>query len=285
MATIEELKTQIETANALGRTNLAEKGFELPANATTYEIMQGIAEINSDVITDMQPPDFSGGTDAIETLIDESGVLDSTEGSVESKVEKLIDKAEWENFWYMQSGNWTNQFKALMNVSPYIKTLPRFKFENATDITWLTAQSSIETIDYYINSPKLTTAQAPFYKCSLLKFMVGLDCSKVTNLNSTFYGCGALETIQEPLNFSSAKTLPNTFWGCMALKNIRFVEGTIYASIDFAHSNLLSAESIQSIINGLATVTTAQTLTLNSAIVLTDEQKATINSKGWTLAQ
>jgi hypothetical protein len=48
---------------------------------------------------------------------------------------------------------------------------------------------------------------------------------------------------------------------------------------------VLTAESIQSIIDGLATVTTAQTLTLNKAIVLTDEQKATINAKGWTLAQ
>ena len=36
---------------------------------------------------------------------------------------------------------------------------------------------------------------------------------------------------------------------------------------------------------GLATVTEAKTLTLNSAIILTDAQKATITAKGWTLAQ
>lgn len=43
MSTINKLKSQIENANALGRANLAEKGVELPESATTYEIMQGIA--------------------------------------------------------------------------------------------------------------------------------------------------------------------------------------------------------------------------------------------------
>ena len=46
MATIQQLKTQIENANALGRTNLSEKGVELPETATTYEIMSKIAEIS-----------------------------------------------------------------------------------------------------------------------------------------------------------------------------------------------------------------------------------------------
>ena len=36
----------------------------------------------------------SGGTAEIETLIDESGVLEDTEGTVTEKVEELIDKAK-----------------------------------------------------------------------------------------------------------------------------------------------------------------------------------------------
>jgi hypothetical protein len=55
--------------------------------------------------------------------------------------------------------------------------------------------------------------------------------------------------------------------------------------MSLAQSSKLTSESVQSIINGLATVTTAQTLTLNKAIALTDEQKATIQTKGWTLVQ
>ena len=47
MATVQQLKTQIENANALGRTNLAEKGVELSETATTYEIMSKIADVTS----------------------------------------------------------------------------------------------------------------------------------------------------------------------------------------------------------------------------------------------
>ena len=47
MATIQEIKTKLLNANALGRTNLSEKGVELPETATTYEIMSKIAEIVS----------------------------------------------------------------------------------------------------------------------------------------------------------------------------------------------------------------------------------------------
>ena len=47
MASVQQLKTQIENVNALGRTNLSEKGVELPETATTYEIMRGIGNISS----------------------------------------------------------------------------------------------------------------------------------------------------------------------------------------------------------------------------------------------
>ena len=46
MATIKEVKTQIQNANALGRQNLTEKGVEVEATATTYDIMTAIAEIS-----------------------------------------------------------------------------------------------------------------------------------------------------------------------------------------------------------------------------------------------
>ena len=47
MATIKEVKEQIENANALGIANLTGQGVELSANATTYEIMKAISEIVS----------------------------------------------------------------------------------------------------------------------------------------------------------------------------------------------------------------------------------------------
>lgn len=47
MATIKEVKEQIQSANALGIANLTEKGVEISENATTYEIMSKIEEVST----------------------------------------------------------------------------------------------------------------------------------------------------------------------------------------------------------------------------------------------
>lgn len=46
MASPQELKEQIENANALGVQNLSDKGVEISASATTYEIMSKIADVS-----------------------------------------------------------------------------------------------------------------------------------------------------------------------------------------------------------------------------------------------
>jgi hypothetical protein len=70
------------------------------------------------------------------------------------------------------------------------------------------------------------------------------------------------------------------------LEDIQFVENTIRFSTSFAHCNLLSDKSVQSIINGLAAVGTTQTLTLHADVKakLTQTQLDTITSKNWNLA-
>lgn len=102
-----------------------------------------------------------------------------------------------------------------------------------------------------------------------------------------FDGCSSLKEVRL-LNFDKI-TVANyqnyIFRNCKALVEVRFVATTIHWSISFADSPLLSTESVQSIIDGLATVTTAQTITFNKAVALSDEQKQIINEKGWTLVQ
>ena len=212
MATIQDLKTQILNANALGRTNLANKGVELPETATTYEIMSKIAEI-------------SGG-----------------------------------------GGNYAEVFNGLYSAS----------FMNAVNL---------ERIDFYISNP-FTTHNGFFRGTSKLKYVKGVNMSGSIDIRLMFSG-SAIETIEEPMDISQVTKVNNTqnAFACDNLREIRFVSGTIKVNINFSRCSKLSAESIQSIIDGLATVTTAQTLTLNSTIVLTDAQKASITAKGWTLAQ
>ena len=142
--------------------------------------------------------------------------------------------------------------------------------------------ATIERIDFYIANP-FTTHNGFFRGTSKLKYVKGVNMSNSKNMGLMFSGSG-IEVIEEPLDISQVTTTLNAF-ACDNLTEIRFVSGTIKVNINFSRCSKLSAQSIQSIIDGLATVTTAQTLTLNSAIILTDEQKATITAKGWTLVQ
>ena len=209
MATIQEIKTKLLNANALGRTNLSEKGVELPGTATTYDIMSKIAEI------------VSGG-----------------------------------------GGNYAEVFNGLYNAS--------------------LMNSDIERIDFYIANP-FTSHNGFLRNTKNLTYIKGINTSSSKDIRLMFSG-SAIETIEEPLDISQVTYTTNAF-ACTELKEIRFVSGSIKLSLNFSNCSKLSAESIQSIIDGLATITTAQTLTLNSAIILTDEQKATITAKGWTLEQ
>ena len=142
--------------------------------------------------------------------------------------------------------------------------------------------SNIERIDFYIGNP-FTSHNGFLKNTKNLTYIKGINTSSSKDIRLMFSG-SAIETIEEPLDISQVNQTLNAF-ACDNLTEIRFVSETIKISIDFSRCSKLSAQSIQSIIDGLATVTTAQTLTINSAIILTDAQKASITAKGWTLVQ
>lgn len=148
----------------------------------------------------------------------------------------------------------------------------------------------IEIVDYLIGGEKVYSYYKTFKNCNNLKFVYGLVVSGVTSLMEAFLGCRALETIQEPLEFSSSNAInfANSFQFCQALKNIRFAEQCIGkmagTTLSFAYSPLLTAESVQSIINGLATIETAQTVTFHQNVKILQSQVDSANAKGWTVA-
>lgn len=207
-----------------------------------------------------------GGTEEIEQLIDQSGVLDSTEGTVEDKVGELIDRAEDEKSWYVESGNWTNKFRDFFWQSTTIKKLPRLNFQNANTLRSFASSCSVESIDYYINSAKATDGYQAFYNNKKLRFIYGVDLSQCRETFEIFKDCPLLETIQEPLDFS-ASTTTNTghFWNDRALKYVTFVPKSIKLSMSFAVNISLIGVSVQSIFDGLDPSVTGKTLTLPSA--------------------
>lgn len=153
---------------------------------------------------------------------------------------------------------------------------------NALDSASFWGAVNLERIDFYIANP-FASHRSFFKETSKLKYVKGVNMSRSKNMGSMFSGSG-IEVIEEPLDISLV-TVTTYAFACDNLREIRFVPETIKEIIDFSKCSKLSAQSVQSIIDGLATVTTAQTLTLNSAIILTDAQKASITAKGWTLAQ
>lgn len=75
------------------------------------------------------------------------------------------------------------------------------------------------------------------------------------------------------------------FIGCPELTNITG-NPNFKVSFDLSPCPKLTHDSLMVIINGLQTVTTAQTLTLGATNLakLTDEEKKVATDKGWTIA-
>lgn len=150
-----------------------------------------------------------------------------------------------------------NPFKGCSNL----ESIGEFNVSSATSLPPFTGSTNLKSIDF-VNST-----------------------SKVTNFSELFNGKTLLETAKG-LDLSSATNVSNMFLGCSNLKNVTFVENSIKISFNLGDSPLLTDESIQSLINGLATVTSQQTLTLHADVKskLTEEQKSAITSKNWQLA-
>ncbi len=206
--------------------------------------------------------------------------------TVKDKVERLIDKAKDERLWYLASAD----INLINQNSPFRtewtqKTIPKINFSQKGSLASAFLGSQIEYIDYYINSSSCTVFSGTFSQCEKLKRINGIDTSNVTTALNMFAGCHSLESITEKLNLSTATNISKIFDECQALREVRFVNGTIKKTISIP-SAVLSDESIQSIIDGLETVTTAQTLTLHADVKakLTQTQLDTITGKNWNLA-
>ena len=154
-------------------------------------------------------------------------------------------------------------------------------------------------------------ATSMFEECKITDFTkegVVLDFSACTTLKNLFRNTKNTEIKLPTLDFSKvvyATYAFENYWGkdvsliiseqfggvnsfpkCYYLENVT-ISGTFGKHIAFKDSNLLSAESVQNIIDCLKDLTgaTAQTITFHAEVKakLTDEQKATITAKNWTL--
>lgn len=228
-------------------------------------------------------PTGGGDTEAIEQMIDSSGVLDSTEGTVEEKVEQLVEKAEIEKHIYNASllkENCQHEFRHWS-----AKKLPKTNYIKSIYFNLFAANSSIETIDYYLDWQGGGNFVSAFENTPNLKTIVGVNTAKASSVSSLFNKSGIV-SIQEPFDFSNIinSASMSAFTTAHALVDLRIVPETWKWGTTVA-SGVLSAESIQSIIEGLAPVATTQTIKFASNISasLTIEQLTQINAKNWNV--
>lgn len=139
------------------------------------------------------------------------------------------------------------------------------------------------TIKYDV-VPNILKLSVMFSRCKNLTEVTFENGTIVPYWMDTAFEFCSIEKINGTIDGSKCVTFADAFKECHKLQKIYFVSETIKISIAIP-SPVLSAESIQSIIDGLAYVESSKNLTLSNKIVLTDNQKQVINAKGWTLIQ
>ena len=143
-------------------------------------------------------------------------------------------------------------------------TLPSGFGQNATNIGYC-----------FSNCPKLTTLTLPS----------GFG-QNATNIGLCFYSCKSLTSLTLPAGFGRNATYSNNCFGsCTSLTDI--TGSPIFkVSVSLRDCVNLTHDSLMVVINGLQTVTSAQTLTLGTTNLakLTDAEKKVATDKGWTLA-
>lgn len=148
-----------------------------------------------------------------------------------------------------------------------------------------TRAEKMETVEVPNMDAGTSSTQGVFSFCSALKTAYLPKIRRIGN--QFFYSCRALEELtlgcaEVPMVQINATSLQY----CNALVRFNLV-GAVETSFSLAQSALLDDVSIQNIVDSLADLSgkTAQTLTLHGDVgaKLTDEQKATITAKNWTL--
>lgn len=219
-----------------------------------------------------------GGTS--ESLTFPQGFVDAVDAISSGGGDNLLQYATFRNGNQVFSGavfpdNYHLDFKIKGNNSSFhIQYF--FSYSNAKEITLQIDTVPTGGISVYY----------AFGGCTKLTKITCENTPLITEFATCFIDCTMLETVNASFDLSKSKNNAKAFEKCYKLKDIWFIKNSIMVSIGFGSCLELSAESLQSIIDGLATVETAQTLTLHADVKakLTETQLATITSKNWNLA-
>lgn len=140
-----------------------------------------------------------------------------------------------------------------------------------------------------LNTSNVTNMGSMFTGCGELEALdlSGFDTSKVANMGMMFYNCTSLATlILTGWNFNACTTSNAVFYGCTSLTTIIGPVYNISTNLDLSKCPL-TADSAMVIVNGLANVSSAKTISLKASTYdeLTAEQIAVATQKGWAVTR
>ena len=156
--------------------------------------------------------------------------------------------------------NYSNLFYNFDNL--YYCTTINCEKMKSTDY-WFASCNNLRGVDKIINTDDVTNFRFMFSECYKLKTIGQIDVSSGTNFSFMFSNCD--------------------------LENITFV-GSINYNIDFNSCDLLTYDSVKSILTACSNTTNTNSKTLKFSRTLTDQNGeltalvATCNTKGWTIS-
>ena len=140
-----------------------------------------------------------------------------------------------------------------------------------------------------IDCEKMKSTDYWFANCNNLRSVDKIiNTDNVTNFRYMFYNCDHLKTIGQ-IDVSSGADFNNMFMNCYNLENVEF-EGSINSTINFNSCDLLTYESVKSILTACSNTTNTNSKTVIFNRTLTDQNGelatliVTCNTKGWTVS-
>ena len=194
---------------------------------------------------------------------------------------------------------WIDRNYEWLNFSPEFKSL-NFSRADTRNIAKMTAMfqycSNLTGLNLSnFDTSKVTNMQSMFVGCNNL---VSLDLSyfdtkNVTDMNMMFYLCSRLTSLDlSSFDTSKVTNMKDMFYCCSKLSKLSlsssFFNSTALTAYDFSElSSWTDTDSLANLVSVLPTITTAKTIKLNTKTkaALTDDQKTTITTKGWTIEE
>ena len=186
---------------------------------------------------------------------------------------------------------------SMFSNCPKLTSIPLLDTQNVTDMATMFSNCSSLTTISLLNTQNVTNMSYMFYDCTSLTTIPQLNTSNVTNMNGIFYQCTSLQSL--PLLNCANVTIINDFFGYSTISTLTELGGFKDLKINWSDNNglaklpSLTYQSIMNVLNNLydfranGDMSTTKTIKLNSNSynLLSAEDIAMANNKGWNITK